>query len=219
MNNSVATRWFQLWGKLNKVTWAKLFRRTGRLKLAIHHNSERRRNQTSLSSMCGNMKQSEDGSICDLKTRVISSWADSSGRDQLCQADNENQAVLFSFSFCGLMAGSAVMMKGSKMLSVFSKSRKKVEHQTQWQVLLHRLKKYHKLAFYQVYLIFLFIYFWNIVILPALLSPSNMNWYIPVASNCKWLISQVQVRHIQPCSLQAVPLVHRHLIVSAVVKL
>lgn len=64
------------------------------------------------------MKQSEDGSICDLKTRVISSWADTSGRDQLCQADNENQAVLFSFSFCGLMAGSAVMMKRSKMLSV-----------------------------------------------------------------------------------------------------
>lgn len=43
------------------------------------------------------MKQSEDGSICDLETRVISSWADSSGRDQLCHADNESQAVLFSF--------------------------------------------------------------------------------------------------------------------------
>lgn len=43
------------------------------------------------------MKESEDGSICDLKTRVISSPADSSGRDQLCQAGNENQAVLFSF--------------------------------------------------------------------------------------------------------------------------
>lgn len=43
------------------------------------------------------MKQSKDGSICVIKTRVISSWANSSSRDQLCQANNENQAVLFSF--------------------------------------------------------------------------------------------------------------------------
>lgn len=42
------------------------------------------------------MKESEDGSISDLKTRVISSWADSSGREQLCQAANENLPVVFS---------------------------------------------------------------------------------------------------------------------------
>lgn len=41
------------------------------------------------------MKESEDGCMCDLKAPVISSWVDSSGRVQLCQAVNENQAVVF----------------------------------------------------------------------------------------------------------------------------
>lgn len=96
MNNSVATRWFQLWRKIKQSDVSQIV--PARTPSQISNPSRQREAEESNNFVINRfMKQSKDGSICDLKTRVISSWANSSSRDQLCQADNENQAVLFSF--------------------------------------------------------------------------------------------------------------------------
>lgn len=92
------------------------------------------------------MRLSEDGSICESKTGVISSRADSSDRERLCHGGNENQAALFSL----LWIDGRFSDDDERFEDVKSIFKEREEGGTPDSVA--EKKKYPNLAFYQVYM-------------------------------------------------------------------